>query len=382
MKKSLYVFNPENDLALADGSWNYTAPKYAKKIRNDLQMLPVWYAEAVSAVLADKSKANCDFLNDIKRKFCNISGVTVFDACCSIDKIYPWGWSQATCYQMKQLVYDASVPSSDIIEVFRSTSHRRTTLRILQGLEYKGVMPKECHNLGDVSEFLNVFGRCIVKAPWSSSGKGVFLVTESNFDAYKPLIGGFIKKQGSVICEKFLDKVLDFAMEFKSEKGVLSFVGLSVFENNNRFSYERAVVGSYEVLLQKIVKYVSSECIDNLKTKLLEVLSDIIPKGYQGYFGLDMMIFKENGDFVIMPCIELNLRTTMGLVASMVGENVLEENKEGRMTILFHKSETELNNFLSHLKPPVVKCGRLCGGSLLLVPVYSDSRFTALVEIV
>ena len=35
MKKSLYVFNPENDLALADGSWNYTAPKYAKKIRND-----------------------------------------------------------------------------------------------------------------------------------------------------------------------------------------------------------------------------------------------------------------------------------------------------------------------------------------------------------
>lgn len=382
MKKALYVFNPENDLALADGSWNYTAPKHAKKIRDDLQLLPVWFAEAGSVVLADNNKINVDFLKEVKQKFSSIRDVTIFNSGNSIDRIYPWGWSLAICYQIKQIVEDAPMPSVRLIDEFRNISHRRTSLRILEGLDYDGVLPEECYSLEDVVAFLNNYGNCIVKAPWSSSGKGVFLVSKSNLDAYKPLIVGFIKKQGSVICEKFLNKVLDFAMEFKAENGNLSFVGLSVFESNSRFSYDRAVVGSYDILLSKIVRYIPLEELETLKLKAINVLSSMLPKEYNGYLGLDMMAFVENDEYKIMPCIELNLRTTMGFLASLIGENIIEKGKEGQMSILYHKSHEDLVEFVGGLEPPVIVNGRLEDGAMLLVPVYSDSLFTAVIEIV
>ena len=39
-KKELYIFNPENDLALAFGEEGYTAPTTALQLKRDLQMLP------------------------------------------------------------------------------------------------------------------------------------------------------------------------------------------------------------------------------------------------------------------------------------------------------------------------------------------------------
>ena len=40
----LYLFNPENDLALANGGKNYTPPPLARTIARDLSTLPLWYA--------------------------------------------------------------------------------------------------------------------------------------------------------------------------------------------------------------------------------------------------------------------------------------------------------------------------------------------------
>ena len=40
----LHLFNPENDLAIADGNANYCAPPSALKIAYDLSTLPLWYA--------------------------------------------------------------------------------------------------------------------------------------------------------------------------------------------------------------------------------------------------------------------------------------------------------------------------------------------------
>ena len=48
-------------MALASGETNYMAPASARQMASDLALLPMWYAEAGSAVLAP-SAYNADFL--------------------------------------------------------------------------------------------------------------------------------------------------------------------------------------------------------------------------------------------------------------------------------------------------------------------------------
>jgi len=45
----MYLFNPENDLALANFSLNYTPPASAIRMAEELAVLPIWYAGADAA---------------------------------------------------------------------------------------------------------------------------------------------------------------------------------------------------------------------------------------------------------------------------------------------------------------------------------------------
>ena len=48
----LYLFNPDHDLALANGSKTYEAPASARQFASDLACLPLWYADAGDKVAA------------------------------------------------------------------------------------------------------------------------------------------------------------------------------------------------------------------------------------------------------------------------------------------------------------------------------------------
>ena len=51
----LYYFNPEHDMALANGSSNFTPPESAAFLSGDLSLLPCWYAETGGVVLSDQT---------------------------------------------------------------------------------------------------------------------------------------------------------------------------------------------------------------------------------------------------------------------------------------------------------------------------------------
>ena len=44
-KMTLHIFNPENDMALADGGSGYTAPATIRQMRDELHWLPLWWAK-------------------------------------------------------------------------------------------------------------------------------------------------------------------------------------------------------------------------------------------------------------------------------------------------------------------------------------------------
>ena len=87
--KKLYLFNPENDMALASGSPYYMPPASAKKMANDLAVLPAWYADAGSEILVGDSR-QVDWLRDGCCLSLPVNGVlSVTD---EYEEIIPWGW--------------------------------------------------------------------------------------------------------------------------------------------------------------------------------------------------------------------------------------------------------------------------------------------------
>ena len=64
MTNLLYLFNPDQDLALASGEINYMPPASARRMAEELALLPVWFADRPCSVLAP-SAYNQSFLEEM-----------------------------------------------------------------------------------------------------------------------------------------------------------------------------------------------------------------------------------------------------------------------------------------------------------------------------
>ena len=116
--------------------------------------------------------------------------------------------------------------------------------------------------------------------------------------------------------------------------------------------------------------------------RLQTALARFVPEWYRGYLGIDMMTFTDNGSLQVMPCVELNLRTTMGLLSSKLGDRVLAPGRIGEMTITCRQTYDAVISYVKSLAPAQVENGKLVGGSLLLVPPKPGSIYTAVLTVV
>ena len=64
----VYLFNPDNDLALANGDENFTPPLSARKIADDLSLLPIWYTSPGMLVMSNEPDAD-EWILQIKNLF-------------------------------------------------------------------------------------------------------------------------------------------------------------------------------------------------------------------------------------------------------------------------------------------------------------------------
>ena len=152
-------------------------------------------------------------------------------------------------------------------------------------------------------EYASRNGKVFIKSPWSSSGRGVFPADDRTMTSALVRSAGIIASQGSVMVEKALDKVADFAMLFTVVGAYAQFAGYSFFRSDAD-------------ILREVGMHIEESRIEQLKDTLLNVLPDILGKEYTGPVGIDMMVFRgEDGQLRINPCVEINLRYTMGFVA-------------------------------------------------------------------
>ena len=383
----LHLFNPENDLALADGSFNYCPPPAAAQIAHDLASLPLWFADGGDCVALP---------DDVHREFHNrMSSVFAMPAIYapsmqrSITMLSPWGWSAQMRHRFKAMGFDkALLPGDEEIGCMRVLSSRVLTIDVLSALRDAGVdtPPLPCYidNIDDAVAYVNAHDRCVVKAPWSGSGKGIMWGIGRAEQPMVHFCRGVIRRQGGVVCEHFLNAKQEFAMEFHAADDRVEFVGYSLFAAENG-AYCGNLLAADEEIENILSGYVSREALVAVREHLCNIMqSQLHGSGYCGYFGVDMMLYDNGEGCRLNPCMEINLRMNMGVVARLFYDRFVCCGCRGVYRVRFFKHAGEAlraHDEMQAAHPLKVENGRIVEGYMGLVPVTADNRYVAYVII-
>lgn len=308
----IHLFNPENDLALALGCRHYTPPPHARAIHTAGALLPMWWAEQGDRILAP------DSLREDAERLAARFGLhgKVAGGMPEADEACPWGWSLDAKRQfLRAGVKEDVLPEYRAIERMRQLSHRRMSVEILRRLDGNHPIPLEITDPREVVEAERRAPGCYVKSPWSGSGRGVFCARSLGEEALLRRAEGIIHRQGSVMVERGLDKALDFAALFFSDGASVRFRGFSIFETEERGMYSGNVVAPQSWLEERLAGFIDYDGLMTTIGREEEILESLVGSDYRGWLGIDMMVYREGGRYKTMPCVELNLRRTMGVVA-------------------------------------------------------------------
>ncbi len=410
----LYIFNPQNDLALATGGINYVAPPFAMHMAHDLAVLPAFIAEPGSMLITD-SDLDAQWLEHLNSTF----GLDVHAVKRSMLRhltnyqVMPWGW----CLDMRRRLIkwgasSDSVPSKDTIYHLRGLSHRRVSILIHKRLhELLGHQlcptPVELATPDEVMQFVKHYRNCYIKTPWSSSGRGIYHTIDGATPELEQWCFGALKRQGSVMCEVALDKVIDFAVEFHCCDGKAIVRGFSIFSTDSHSQYTHGYVAPCNVLKSRITALYPD--FDEVVEALTQVVDELVAPHYTGWMGIDMLLFNKPqapsshstltsspsplpsllsplpshpsplpSSLQLNPCVELNLRPTMGAITSMLGDNIIAQDATASFSI--EQRSSSQSPWPEH-DAPVIEDHRLRTGTLCLTPASPDALYRAILTI-
>ena len=387
----MYIFNPDNDLAIANFNHHFTAPASARKMRSDLALLPIWYAPDGALVIAEGELNNL-FLEELKRKMLiNNSLISLLQIAEHPNvEVKPWGWNPALRKELIQAgVNEQMLPSISDLELLRNYSGRQNAVKLLS--ELKALNPAFCgesYLYTDIERLLSYLkeanGDQVLKMPYSGSGKGLVWLKGAITDKQTDWCRRVLKMQGGVVAEPVLSKVQDFAMEFEMTDLGVQFVGYSLFQSASSGAYMGNVLLSDRAIEDKLSNYIERYLLVQLKATLKTKLCGYYPH-YRGYLGVDMMICKTaESVFQLQPCVEINMRMNMGIVAHAIFERFVHSNSTGLFSIKYFKREGEAHSYsltLQKNNPIIIENGRIKSGYLALTPVDRNSNYTATVAI-
>lgn len=360
MTLRLHIFNPEHDIALAHGSPLFTSPRAGRQLRADLGFLPALWAGEESVVWTDQPQ---EAWEAVRRLGLDMPPGLFVDTpslrrlAGQVEAVDPWGWDAALCHQLQRLgVNPRILPTAEELEEVRALSHRRIAKELLDSIQHTSLtdntigdsikekeeviettskaveltgetieLTGEAIEVKDEAALLQRLARwpeAVLKAPWSSSGRGVRMVSAPLHSSVLQWALGVMRRQGSLMVEPLYHKVADFGMEFSANAEGFTYLGLSLFDTSGT-AYTGNVLATEEEKRTKIARYLSPTQIDSLRQRVLNCLEAISPRFRLGPFGIDMMIVRtEDGKTRVHPCVEINFRRTMGHVAIALQQRI------------------------------------------------------------
>ena len=403
MKPDIYFFNPTCELAVANGSVNYMAPAQLCKFENELSTLPWILASSQDIILADKVPAN-QFTDQLETAgFCLPNFLPAESALSDTTFIstkkgflFPWGWSPVAHKLLSPLKPGCcheflNSPVAEWCDVHRELYSRKTALTILQRITNdnhsenilsSNDLPEICTSHEQIIALQQKWGKVVVKAPWSSSGRGLQILRPNEYNqTNRQVITGYLKQQGFVIVEPWHNKVLDLSFQFFSfGNGKIEYRGLTTFSTDHSGRY----IGNYLQLqppdLTPELKEFLSENLEKVKTVIHQALaSSNYSTDYYGWFGVDAIIFRTtDGKLKFHPCLEINCRYTMGAIALSLRSHLAEQSVgEFRITHGKEGHFAQLCEEMTRKEPLITDNGKIVSGFLCLTPTSPKNSFGA-----
>lgn len=333
----LYVFNPEHDLVLAEArqGWGMTPPRAARLLRRDMGFLPAFMARDGDWVMVDDvevarqaSSPYAAFLPDVRwvtpRDVERMPGSEKRHVVC-----HPWGWNE----DMRRLFVrvgldERMMPVSSDLAKLRRLSHRGSAIGLLQELvaAHRDAVGERmaATSFDEVMSLIYQWRAAVVKAPWSSSGRGVRFVGETLSDSEEGYVRRVLEQQGAVIVEPHYDCMLNFALEFTvGEHRTVPLDGISVFTNAGA-AYTGNLLAPEEEKRAMLERHVGALTMLDIAYRIHRWLDRVTLDGgtsgafrrvFRGPVGVDMMLVRTADGIRIHPCVEVNFRCTMGHVA-------------------------------------------------------------------
>ncbi len=408
MNPDLYYFNPTCELAVVNGSTNFMAPAHLRRFENEVSILPAFLGNAEDIVLVDQLPS-AEFCDQLEMAGFSLPSFQSLDsALCdpdflSLDKgfLFPWGWSPAAHKLLSPLKPGCcpefqNSPVANWNNMHRELYSRKSAIDILKNILFDcksddllsfNDLPEICTTHEQIIELQKLWGKIVVKAPWSSSGRGLQVLRPNEYNrTNRQVISGFLKQQGFVVCGPWHQKILDFSLQFFSfGNGKIEFRGLTTFSTDLNGHYMGTFIQELPPKLQLELKEFLDHKLPELKRFLLQVLSlSQYSSAYYGWLGVDAIVYKsENGNLKIHPCLEINCRFTMGAIALRLRDH-LSQGSTGEFRIMYGK-EGDFAQFCEGMKvrePLIVESGKIVKGFLPLTPPLPGCVFGAWIKIV
>lgn len=339
---TLHIFNPEHDIALATNVARFTPPHAGRQLRADLGFLPALWAKDGDMVLVDDVEAAHEAVRHLRRWTADVLFVPLSAAPLSPQPVAvePWGWDQGVAEQLRLLGLHHLQPAPDVLSAIRTLSSRQWAANhLLPALVSLGEgMTGQATYLDTPSSLSQLPYPCVLKAPWSSSGRGVrYLLQPSHWQHNAAWAHNVIERQGGILLEPYYNKVKDFGMEFEAlPDGQVVYRGLSLF-HTVRGAYAGSLIATEQAKRNLLLRYIDASRLDAVREAICRLMSPVLRGFYSGPFGVDMMVVageelsarpangvggklstlnsQHSTNWLLHPCVELNLRRTMGHVA-------------------------------------------------------------------
>ncbi|MEI6900379.1 MAG: hypothetical protein WCL00_10915, partial [Bacteroidota bacterium] len=247
-------------------------------------------------------------------------------------------------------------------------------------------LPQICSSHAEIISLQKRWGRIVVKAPWSSSGRGLQILRPGEYNqTNRQVISGFLNQQGYVVAETWYNKLFDLSFQFFSTgKGNVEYRGLSSFVTDKSGRYKGSYIEEIPMEINERLKEFLAEHVSIIQKLLTHALSGSpYSTEYYGWIGVDSLLYEtEKGQFMFHPCIEVNCRYTMGAIALAL-RNHLAEGSTGVFRI-YHGKDGQFLKYCEEMKSGetvLMNKGKIVRGFLPLTPPSTHSLFGAYLNV-